>query len=170
MKLQKSPIGLLGAFALKVLGRAPDKFGDTVLPTVDVFDLYLAKSELKGVQTAAFVINIGGSIVNSPDLVVPNGKVWRVLALSTFTTLNIADTALVFSSWFMAISPTVVTIALDSRVAVGYGTGRNAGYCPSFGPLVLPAGWILRAGVGSSAAVTVATSSAFNCLVQEFDE
>src|SRR5262245_52030444 len=89
--LQKGPLGLLGAFALKVLGQNPTAFGDTVVPVADVYDQYLATSELVMVRLQP-TIAIGASSATA-TFPVPPGKVWRLIAASIGSTLNAADAA-----------------------------------------------------------------------------
>jgi hypothetical protein len=48
--LQQSPFGLLEQFNLRVLGRAPFLFGDSVQPTVDVGQHYLTASGITTLQ------------------------------------------------------------------------------------------------------------------------
>lgn len=67
--LHKSPLGLLEAFSLKALGRAPDKFGDVVTPTTDVTQYYLQTlvrtSQALGVA-AGFPLSVSSQITGGP--------------------------------------------------------------------------------------------------------
>lgn len=168
--LQKSPLGVLGAFALKVLGRNPDKFGDTVLPTADVYDQYLLQTELQmqivsaGITVAAFS--------NASVLLVPPGKIWRVLSVGTQgATITGADLALVWAVIISAINPAGTQAVVTTGVLVGsapIGAVRGHGlYLPR--PLVLPGGWGLRFQFSTSAAVANANSIQNVALYQEID-
>lgn len=62
--LHKSPRGLLELFRLRTLGRQPDRFGDTVVPVVEVGEFYAA--DLKLVSTPALTTGaIGGAGMSS---------------------------------------------------------------------------------------------------------
>lgn len=168
MQLQKGPIGLLGAFALKVLGRNPTQFGDTITPTIDVFDHYLSSGEL---QRVGQTITIGiGALTANADQTVPNGKVWRVLGIGAAFVINAADAGLAFASHFSVKSPGGVTLTqIFSANSVGSSTGRTVGFYAGR-PLTLPGGWAINfVHTASGAGPTVATAVASGVLVQEFD-
>lgn len=86
--LQSSPLGLLGLFRLKVLGRNPDGFGEDVIPVVEVSDFYGAPLlEAVGVSTA---VAAAGSATTIP---VPQGEVWRVHGVGARLDMTAAITA-----------------------------------------------------------------------------
>lgn len=78
-RLQKSPIGLIGAFDLQHQGQSPDQFGGTIQPTVDVFDLYMRP------VTGSRGLTVAGNLQTSGDalsLTVPAGEMWRLWSVS----------------------------------------------------------------------------------------
>lgn len=75
--LHKPPQGLMSALNLKTLGQNPDKFGDTVLPTFAVRDLYLADYIRQTENTS--VGNLGAT---SLTLAVDPGALWLLRSLT----------------------------------------------------------------------------------------
>jgi len=168
VQLQKAPLGLLGAFALKVLGRNPPQFSDVVVPTADVYDQYLATQELQQL-TVAGNANLAAS--NTRTFTVPNGKVWRLIGAGAQIGLNVADVAL----------KSIITVNIQSPNGglpdglIGSGVTDTGGAAfRAFGlalrpPIFLPSGWIVGLGLNTSAALTVAVPMQGTVLVQEID-
>lgn len=74
MKLSQAPIGLLGALALKALGRNPAEFGETLQPTFESREFYdLALYEGRVVLTVG-ATNVGDTCEQR----VPKGEVWAM--------------------------------------------------------------------------------------------
>jgi hypothetical protein len=166
--LQKAPRGLLAAFGLKVLGKNPDVFADSVMGVADVYDQYLSESELK--TTGAIATLIAATTSISSTLLVPQGKCWRVLCDGIGFSINAADVALQFACTYAVIQPGVVSPAqYKSEVAIGTTLGRSSGhYFPR--PLFLPSGWGLNIQLSSqSTAPANNVVGLHNALVQEFD-
>lgn len=170
MQLQKGPIGLLGAFALKVLGRNPPAFGDSVVPIVDVYDQYLNQGEQQ-VKSSAVALNIGVPFLNV-TFTVPTSKCWRVLGAGGFVSLNAADAALIAQVGIGILSP---ADPLNSALVFAQyppqlgANGRTIG--TSFRPpLFLTAGWQVSFGFTFSGNITAAGSATGTLLVQEFDQ
>jgi len=166
MQLQKSPIGILGAFALKVLGRNPQLFSEAVTPTVDVYDQYLATSELSVKATSA---NVNLATFNTSAFVVPNGKCWRLMALGGSFGPNVADIAIHRRLTFSLTGP-----GNANAVNIGGGADDTGALASSYGftlrpPIFLPPGWTVAVGLINSAAWTVAVPFNAAILVQEFD-
>lgn len=171
MQLQKSPIGLLGAFALKVLGRNPQAFGDTITPTVDVYDQYLAQGELK-ISTLSSNVNL--ATFNARSFTVPAGKAWRLIGLGGNYTPNAADVAVLGKLSGAITSPDSAPLAFITgssggglAVAVG-AAGVNFGqaFRP---PIFLPSGWSVAVTLVSATAWTVAAPFAAELMLQEID-
>lgn len=90
MRLHKAPLGLLGAFDLKALGRQPNEFAETLLPVTDVTDFYLQPNAV--VRTAAAATGaLGATLVN---LTPAQNEVWRVKGVSIVVARAAADAAL----------------------------------------------------------------------------
>lgn len=86
MKLTAAPIGLTGAFELKVTGDNPDQFNRELQPTVHVDDYY----GLRALQE----LNTTGNLALNQDqleLVVPNGYIYRVHAVALRISNNATD-------------------------------------------------------------------------------
>jgi hypothetical protein len=168
VQLQKAPVGILGAFALKVLGRNPTTFGETVQPIVDVYDQYLGTSELQ--------INVGSGLVtalagyNAVSFTVPNAKAWRLKAASLIGALNVADAALVSTQTIGIQSPNsapfLVRVATRQDPAT---TGcRHVGWQTAT-PIFLPSGWKVVFELWTSAAITVSSTLVTSAFIQEID-
>lgn len=168
MQLQKSPVGLLGAFALKVLGRNPPQFGEAVQPVVDVYDQYLSQGELRGmVQSGATIV---GNPVVQQTLSVPRGKCWRVIGAGGFVSVNVADVALIYQGTIAIGDPTgsaEIPVFTYNLPQLGV-NGRNFG-CTFRPPLFIPSGWNVAVTAVASANPTVAGTFIASVLVQEFD-
>lgn len=170
-KLQKSPTGLLGAFSLKVGGLNPDIFGDTIVPTVDVYDQYLNQGEQQ-VRNVSIATVVGQPFVNA-TLTVPNFKCWRVLAVGGFVSMNAADVALIAQIGIGVVSPAnpVTSALIGAAYPPQLGTsGRTVGFALR-PPLFLTSGWQLSFGFTFSGNVTVAVANGAvgTALIQEFD-
>ena len=167
--LQKGPLGLLGAFALKVLGRNPIGFGDTVVPVADVYDQYLATSELQ-----VKIVNGATALAtfNSQSSTVPQGRVWRVAAVNCLAAMNAADIALVSLVGVAVLSPNSAPFSCQLCVqpsGPGPGLLQRAASAICRPPLFLPSGWSLQAFMYSSGPITVAGTLQLAALIQEFD-
>src|SRR5262245_56671279 len=169
MMLQKSPLGFLGAFALKVLGKNPDVMSDAVVPTADIYDQYLLTQELT--RQGATVTLLAAATSIAGNLTVPAGKMWRVLAVGAAMTINAADAALLFDVAVAVLPPGAPAPAqFVSFRPAGTTVGRSNGLYLAR-PLVLPSGWSLNYTVTTSAAApanNVPTS--VNALVHEIDQ
>jgi len=167
MDLQKGPLGILGWFALKVTGRNPPGFGDSVVPVVEVGDNYLATSELQ-IQRQAVALLI--AVNTAASFTVPNGKVWRLIAAGSFGTNNAADNALVSVDQIALQSPSSGVFSVPI-VFGAYQTGANGRGCAGNfrPPIFLPSGWIVTWSRNQSAAVTVTANVQFGIVYQEFD-
>jgi hypothetical protein len=168
MQLQKGPLGLLGAFALKVLGQNPPNFGDTVIPIADVYDQYLATSELQ-IQRAAMATAL--ATFTSTSFTVPAGKVWRLIAASMAGANNAADAALVSTDLIGLLSPNSTVFSVNiAQGALQTGAAVIRGVAVTLRPpIFLPSGWSISFGRSQSAAVTVTANVQVGCMYQEFD-
>jgi hypothetical protein len=171
MRLQKAPSGLLGAFDLKVEGRNPDEFSDTVVPVVDVYDQYLAlNSEV--VPGSVLITNPATS--NTVTHTVPQGQQWRLLAWGGDGVLAVADAALVIA-WNTAVygpgGIDTVMVQPHGNMTRGGDTNRAAaiGFV-SPRPLLLPSGWAIAASVQLSAAPAVSFQFSFDLMIQRILE
>lgn len=164
--LVKHPRGLLGAFEMKTLGQAPPQFGDTVLPTTDVTELYIP--QLKIVQKDITCTNPAVFAEDTWD--VPAGKVWRWWGVALTGTLAAADTALTVQTIF-SVNDGSNQIALQAMAGTG-GTNPSlkrsgANWRPT--PLFLPAGYGVYAGFFLSAAPAVAFTMTFSVAYHEYE-
>jgi hypothetical protein len=165
--LHKAPLGLLGAFALKVLGRNPDKFGEAVLPVVDVYDQYLDTTEARVVGTMAI-----GTRTISGAHVLPSRYAYRVLAIGVSFSLDAADVALTATTITSMTSPAVAGTVTEPQgtMVVNGATGlfRSLGlWLPR--PFFLMPGWQIIQRVYLSANVTAATNVNFCMVVQPLE-
>lgn len=172
MQLQKGPVGLLGALALKVLGRNPPQFGDAVVPTVEVLDQYLAQGELD-TQTTGNIDVVGTS--NNGALTVPSGKCWRVLCVGFNVTTNAADIVDGYRVGF-AIQPpagaaSLVPTAYQNVPPAPAGATANGTrfgyYFPR--PLFLPPAWGILFQIDTDRAITTQVRMNGFLLRQQFD-
>lgn len=168
MNLQKAGLGILGAFGLKVTGQNPPLFGDAVLPVADVFDQYLATSEL---QLKLDQSNVNLATFNGSSFTVPNGKVWRVIGAGWGGAVNAADVALksiidigITSPNSAPASVVIASGAPDPGGAVTRAFGAN--FRP---PIFLPSGWTISLAFFTSAALTVTFARSAGVFYQEFD-
>lgn len=158
--LHKAPHGVLGAFDLKVLGQNPDKFGDTLIPTSDVLDFYLARN-LDVFGPIGTITNPATSALAGEA--VPQGECWRVFAVHAQAAVLNADAANVYTATINITPPSAAVLhVISTGVMVGPGIAgaTNTRYW-SYElrkPLVLPPGW--RVGVGVFCNVTPAVSTA----------
>lgn len=136
--LHKVPIGLLELFRLRTLGRAPDKFGDTVFPVVDGLETYAA-AEL---QTALGQPNVGaingvGGLQQSTNV----GTFQWIWGLGGVLTIGAAPGT--FFTWHVG----VLVPSTNSACILGTGELRpiGAGTTIRFG-IALPRALVLRAG------------------------
>lgn len=89
MRLQKYPDILLGWLNLKNEGRAPVEFGETVLPVIEVGDLYAHPDRTMVTNSAATALNTDLALLQ-PGI----SEAWRVKAISLVLARNVADIAL----------------------------------------------------------------------------
>lgn len=166
MDLQKGPLGLLGAFALKVTGRNPNQFGGVVTPVVDVYDQYLAQSEL-GISAATVATGLNAFVAST--FTVPASKAWRVFGASIQVSLDAADVAIAASPRFQVRSPDITkALIVPVLQPPTVNTDRNCGFYTN-PPLFLPSGWSLVLRYQFSAALTVTENAQFAVLRQEID-
>lgn len=167
MRLTAAPLGLLGAFALKVLGKNPDGFGDTVSPVVDVYDQYLQTTENRTIGA----IGIGARTVSMTHTL-PDRFCWRVLAIGVNFTLDAADIALTATVITSVTSPAVAGTIIEpcgTMVVNGAtGTNRALGHLLPRPLLLLPGNSIITR-VYLSANVTVALNVNSCLLVQPLE-
>jgi len=165
--LQKYPIALLGALGLKVTGRAPPLFSDAGVPSVDVYDQYLAAGEMKLVTTT---MPTKPAASNSVTLSVPTSKAWRVIATSVYGSLNAADVALKsYLSVGVQTPSSPLAVLLTSAFDPGGAVARQVGI-PLRPPIFLTSGFLLSFGLATSAAITITSTFICAALVQEFDQ
>ena len=153
MKLDKYPPGLLEALNLKVLGRMPSEFSDSILGVVEAFDFY-AVDRLATGQTAAAVIGAFDQLVQDPlTSLTPGGPVMVRSMSFAFTEGAAAGT---FFHWALGVkipnstSP-IAYVAGGSFGVIGSGATRVGGVY--FGrPLLVPSGSVFI-GLFSSDAI-----------------
>lgn len=163
--LHKSPRGLLGAFNLKTLGRAPTQFGDTVLPVSIVDDFYFG--EITIVQKDIVMTNPAVSAADTWD--VPAGKIWRLYGAALTGTLDAADIAKSVSGLF-TINDGVNQIAVQSLTSAGQtGVAVKSAAVRMGPPWVLQPGWGVFGGFYISAAPAVSFTMTFSVAYQQFD-
>jgi len=139
--LQMAPAGLLGAFDLKVTGRNPDRFGDTVFPMTDITDFYLAQllQSVGTTNTIAIGTTAGASVIT-----VPAATVYRVLAISGEIVLGGADAALT-ATGITYVTPPVGSGAVYLPLTGAFTKVSTSLWLPGgrIEPLVLTSGWRL---------------------------
>lgn len=167
MDLQKGPLGILGWFALKVTGRNPTGFGDSVVPVAEVGDHYLATSELQEVNVVMPTLL---QTTNGASLTVPNGKVWRVIAVSMAGALNAADAALLSQQniGFQSPNGSPKSCLVVSTTPYAFTNQRGAA-ATMRPPVLLPSGWKIVYALNTSAAITVTSNIQCDAMIQEFD-
>jgi hypothetical protein len=156
MDLQKGPLGILGWFSLKVTGRNPPGFGDSVVPVVEVGDNYLATSEL---QLQIATTNLSLATFNGTTFTVPNGKCWRLIAASWAVGLNAADVAL------RSFCDNVIVAQNDQAGGI-LPRAVGATWRP---PIFVPSGWTVAVTMITSGAITVAVPRIASVMYQEVD-
>lgn len=170
MQLQKPPTGLLGWFQLKVGGRNPTAFSDTIVPTLEIGDNYLLQGEV-AVETGLGTNGaIGTTAAPQMQVTVPAGKLWRILAIGTDLGLAVADNAFdtAVQITFSMQSVSALIAHLSTNGAKSPGNGRYAAfYFPR--PFLLTAGNIIVLSQYFSAALTVAASQHYYILRQQID-
>lgn len=139
--LHKTPLGLLELFRLKTLGRAPDSFGDTVIPVVNALQAYAA-AELQSAGSAGNVGAINGVNGNTASVSVSSFQ-W-IFGIAGHITLGAAPGT--FITWEVGIIlPQSCTLGVGELRTVVAGEGHGFGvFLPQ--PLVLRAGgsWFAR--------------------------
>jgi hypothetical protein len=165
--LHKAPLGLIGAFALKVLGRNPTEFGDVVTPVVDVYDQYLEVTESRVVGA----MGIGVRTISGTHTPASRFS-WRVLAIGVSLSLDAADVALTGTTITSMTSPAVAGTIVEpgGTLVVNGATGlfRSLGvWLPR--PFFLSPGWSITQRVYLSANVTAATNVNFCMVVQPLE-
>lgn len=167
MRMQTSPLGLLGAFGLKVQGKAPDQFGESIAPSVEVIDFYaLASQSIK--RTAQ--ITAAGAVTDTITHVVPNDTIWRVFAVASGVNLNAADLAksVNFAQFWEQPDGTAMPFFMGPGGGLATVADRWAPFVP--GPIVtLGPGWKLRSVMTITAALIANASFEFSVLRQELD-
>lgn len=173
--LQKSPLGLLGAFDLKTLGSNPSAFGEVVTPVAEVLPFYTVTRRISytSATTDADVF------ATQETITVPDGKVWRLL--SATAVLNVPAAATLVSpviSFVLGFQPLVNTNinVLDSiylplapgAIPAGGGFQLRAHAEPTL--LVLPAGYRVVGQVLHAFSAASNTTIAVTALVEEFDQ
>ena len=162
--LHKAPQGILGAFALKTLGQNPDVFGGTIRPGVDVFDHYLFDELQRRFDNP--VVTNPATVSSLGSIIVPQGQVYRILAIGVNGALDAADVALT-GLVSVSVNPTQSPgpINIWSADFVKGGVFVQAGlYLPR--PLTLPPGWEVNCTVVLSAAPAVSFTASFGLLLQ----
>jgi len=171
MRLQKAPVGILGALNLKTEGQNPSEFSDTVLGVIDVTNFYLGLETKISRQTLT-IANPGtfGSAAHT----VPVGKVWRVFGGGFAGVLNAADAALttIVDTRFSS-DPVNSVVALMPPTGVmqrGGAANRACKLAATFGQtLFLPSGWSVLMTVQLDAAPAVDFVVDTALVLQEFD-
>lgn len=170
-QLQKAAQGLLGWFSLKVNGRNPLLFGDTVLPVVESGDNYLLQGELATETVLGTNIPIGSSGGAIMTITVPANKVYRVLSIGVDLGLAAADTAFLTDWWCGVNIGGISGFLFASLTQLPNNPAANARigafYLPR--PLLLPPGSIITAQQRTSANVTVAAPQHLYLLRQSID-
>jgi len=165
--LQKSPDGVLGALDLKVLGLNPNKFSDTLVPIVDVYDQYLA-NELATLESPTATIT-GPAVSADATLTVPNGQAYRVLAIGVYCLLAGGDAALTQVTQFVIVPRNGFSMPVLRSGTVGPattgGTSRIWGELLAR-PLYLNSGCRIIASLGLSAAPGTPTNFTTRALVE----
>lgn len=116
-KLDKPAEGLTGALNLKVLGQSPPVFGDTLLPTYEARDYYLAR------EIVSKTIAVGPAALAAFTVLtinVPAGKCWHLWQISlglgtgVVPAAQIYDLACFFKRAQQAIPIGVAALLLDT--------------------------------------------------------
>lgn len=115
MRLQKVPVGLLGALELKTEGHNPGAFGDTLVPTFEAADFY-GLPNVRLVAATTLNVNTVASVAGA--ITVPVGEVWRLrfggFTLEGFTAADQAWAALVADR---VATPLVVLTQMPAPIA-----------------------------------------------------
>jgi hypothetical protein len=168
--LQKPAQSLLAAFDLKVLGQNPTLFSDTVSPTVDVYDQYLANQLQVVTGTDDLAIGTRDAEVL---LTVPIGYAYRINAVSIAIDVATADVAFTFNG-YVAVRQTAGSVqtyllngAMDLAGTLGGGFSLfRVNTTGLVRPFWLFPGWQLVGGVVSSANATAISTMRCSALVQ----
>lgn len=170
--LQKSPLALLGAFALKQLGVNPTHFGEEIQPSIDVYDQYLYNEQRISVTLSAAGIALGTSHA-AVSVTVPAAKAWRVLGIAGVATPAAGDAGKTFNGFLSVRDTLSQEVALENRQLLGTGAAiagdRILGYQPS-NPIFLPSGWKIAFVADSSVVTAANVPLALNVFVQEIDQ
>lgn len=169
MRLQKSPLGLLGAFLLKTDGRNPADFGETVVPTTDVTDHYVLPQQ----EIARATVTITGPAVGANvGLTVPQGEIWRVWGASMFWIHAAGDAALLAAPRISMLRPTatpVLYFPLTNGLNVTGAHNRVASVLNPR-PILVTAGYQLNSALTLSAAPGTPIDLEFCVLRERFPE
>jgi hypothetical protein len=144
--LQKYPPGLLSAFNLQTLGRAPVGFSQSVMPVANILDLYA--QDLRAVELES------GNVAMTSDSVsfqVPAGQVWLVWAISYSVNPVATDTApmgVMISVMANEVRMKTQYFPIPSPVAAGNGISCAVDWTAAR-PFPLYAGSTIRGLLGS---------------------
>lgn len=108
MRINRQPVGLLGFLGIKNFGRNPDTLATVLSPVWETSDLYLSQSSRYSVTNIS-VAATGGATV----LTVPNGKVWKVYAVSIRFTPGVGA-AVSVTPCLSPQSPSTVYVAMGA--------------------------------------------------------
>lgn len=154
--LQTAPASLLAALELKVSGKNPNAFSDTLQPVADVYDQYL--TDRVGVATESTTVVAPAVTGNAAEAPV-TGVAWRVLAVYGFVvTAAGADAAIDKQVKIAIVDPGGVT------VVIGRGESSLAFTQLDHG-LYLPRPFWLPHGFSIQAIADLATAPAANWIV-----
>lgn len=163
--LHKAPYGFLGALALKALGRTPDEVSDTLIPTFDLTNNYLA--DTLDILTASGTITAPAtsSVISFP---VPQGRAYRTLAWHIDA--NVSDTNRCKA--YVAVNQgggAGGTVYMTGTSSAGQNLAGLRVFTGSPPALLLPAGWGITIGLifDSAPAAPVPWNAAV--LVQGFE-
>lgn len=151
MRLQKSPLGLLGAYALKTDGRNPPEFGESVVPTTDVTDFYLQPQMELARDTATIT---GPAVGAAAELTVGEGELWRIWGASLFFVLAAGDAALLSAPRLAILQPTAPEVLYLPLFTSTNVTGAHNRVFSS----MLPRPLLMRAGLQLNAALTLSAA------------
>lgn len=150
---------------MKVGGENPNRFGETVMPVTEVFDLYA-----QPVRAAATLTIAGGSVSSlTSTLTPPKGYAYRVLTVGTSNEINAADVALKVTTIISVVSlATAVTDIMPFYAAETVGTPlfRKAGLALPH-PLFIPPGFAIAFTVDTSAVPANNLATTISALVQQ---
>lgn len=81
--INRVPQGFLGLLDTKTLGQNPSDLSNTIVPTVDLKELFLSNSGLKGDGVTAAGVTSASLQVRVADVTVPAGELWFVVSASS---------------------------------------------------------------------------------------